>query len=414
LKWVKDPRMVCLEDLPKTSGLTKLMMWGLCFVLPSALIEKLFLPGARAGMQDPATLLFTSGSTGIPKGVPLSHANIQSNVQGLIEVFRLDSDDTMVGVLPFFHSFGLTGTIWYPLLAGIPVYYHRSPLEVVAVQKAVRDNKASVLLGTPTFLQMWMRKFKKEDVSSLHFILTGAEKLRDSLAQEFFDQFGVPVLEGYGCTELSPAACVSVLNVQDRHEFQLGHKAGSVGRPLPGVSVRIVDFDSGAPVPQGTPGLLLVKGPNVMAGYWRDPQKSAEVLRDGWYVTGDVAMVDDDGFVKITDRLSRFSKIAGEMVPHILIEEKIQQAAASAEAQFLVTAVKDDKKGECLVVLTYKFDGKIDELVGKLKTAGLPPLWIPDAKNFFALDEWPTLGTGKVDMVKAKDLAEKQTAARAG
>jgi acyl-[acyl-carrier-protein]-phospholipid O-acyltransferase/long-chain-fatty-acid--[acyl-carrier-protein] ligase len=289
----------------------------------------------------------------------------------------------------------------------MPVYYHRSPLETTAIQKAVRDTRASILLGTPTFLQMWMRKFKKEDVSSLHFILTGAEKLRDSLAKDFYDQFGVPVLEGYGCTELSPAACVSVLNVKDRHEFQLGHKEGSVGRPLPGVSVRIVDFDTGAPVPQGTPGLLLVKGPNVMAGYWRDPAKSAEVLKDGWYVTGDVALIDEDGFVKITDRLSRFSKIGGEMVPHILIEEKIQAAAATPEAQFLVTAVKDEKKGESLVVLTYKFDGKPEELTAKLKEAGLPPLWIPDAKSFFALEEWPTLGTGKVDMVKAKQLAEK-------
>jgi acyl-[acyl-carrier-protein]-phospholipid O-acyltransferase/long-chain-fatty-acid--[acyl-carrier-protein] ligase len=243
-------------------------------------------------------------------------------------------------------------------------------------------------------------------VATLRFALTGAEKLQPGFAKDFQDTLGVPLLEGYGTTELSPAACVSVLDVHHLTEHQIGHKPGKVGRPLPGVSVRIVDPESGAAVPDGRPGLLLVKGPNVMRGYWGLPEKTAEVLRDGWYVTGDIAALDEDGFVEITDRLSRFSKIGGEMVPHMLVERRLWELSSEPEAQFLVLSAPDEKKGEKLVVLHFNVAQDIDALVAKLAEADMPRLWIPDRRCFYKIDAWPTLASGKVDMVSARKVAQ--------
>ncbi|MBI4651601.1 MFS transporter [Candidatus Desantisbacteria bacterium] len=406
LKWEHDKRMVYLEDMGKSSKISSFLFWISLFVIPSGLIERVFIAKSRVKNNDIATLIFTSGSTGIPKGVVLTHNNIHSNVQGLLEVFQTDSNDSLMGVLPFFHSFGYTATIWLPLLGGFSVVYHRSPLEPVIIQKMIKQHKCTMVLTTPTFLQMWMKKFQKEDVSTLRFVIAGAEKLRSQIAGEYLEKFGVPVLEGYGCTELSPVACVSVFNVKDKHEYQLGHKEGKVGRPLPGVSVSIVDPETGKALPTNHPGLLLVKGPNVMKGYWEDKEKTDEVIKDNWYITGDIASIDEDGFIQITDRLSRFSKIGGEMVSHIMVEEKIYEAALDIDAKFLIVSVHDDKKGEALVVLYHNYSGDIEALYEKLGQSDIPNLWIPNKKSFFKIDEWPTLGTGKVDMAKAKEIAK--------
>jgi acyl-[acyl-carrier-protein]-phospholipid O-acyltransferase/long-chain-fatty-acid--[acyl-carrier-protein] ligase len=407
LKWGEDPRAVFLEELPRAPKPVALAAFALAGLLPSAVVEKIFVPWDTSTVQDLAALLFTSGSTGAPKGVMLTHANVQANIQGLQETYQLRATDVIVGVLPFFHSFGFTGTLWLPLLAGCGVAYHRSPLEPLAIKKLIKDLKGTVLLATPTFLQMWMRKFSREDVATLRFVLTGAEKLHLPFAKEFTEALGVPVLEGYGCTELSPAACVSVLDVTQGTERQVGYKPGKVGRPLPGVSVRVVDPDTGAPRPVGENGLLLIKGPNVMRGYWNQPERTAEVVKDGWYVTGDIARVDEDGFVEITDRLSRFSKIGGEMVPHMLVEETMGELSGEPEARFLVLSFPDEKRGEKLVVLHNNLAQSVEELIRKLEASAMPKLWVPDRRCFFAVAEWPTLGSGKVDMVKAKELARQ-------
>lgn len=408
LKWENDPRFVFLEDIPKPSKLQGLLCYAALRLLPARWAERVLAPHSRAAVDDVAALLYTSGSTGVPKGVTLTHKNIHANIQGLQEGFQLSSRDKILGVLPFFHSFGFTGTLWLPLLTGAQVTYHRSPLEALAVKKLLRDEGATILLGTPTFLQMWAKKFTPEDTRSLRFVFTGAEKLSLAFAREFSDTFGVPILEGYGTTELSPAACVSVLNVQDQREHQIGNKPGKVGRPLPGVSVRVVHPETGELLPQGQAGLLLVKGPNVMQGYWRMPEKTAEVMRDGWYVTGDIAAVDEDGFVEITDRLSRFSKIGGEMVPHVLVEEQLRLLSGEPEAKFLVLSAPCEKKGEKLVVMCFNLTQEVDALMEKLTASSMPKLWIPDRRLFFKNDTWPTLATGKVDMVHAKAWAHEK------
>ncbi|TXH28998.1 MAG: MFS transporter [Elusimicrobia bacterium] len=407
VKWGDDARAVFLEDLPRAPKPKALAAFLAFRLLPARWVERAVAPASDASVDDLAALLFTSGSTGTPKGVMLTHRNVHANIQGLQETFQLTGRDTLLGVLPFFHSFGFTGTLWLPLLAGCRVAYHRSPLEPVAIKKMIKEERVSVLIATPTFLQMWFKKLEKDDVKHLRFALTGAEKLQQTFAREFQDALGVPVIEGYGTTELSPVACVSVLSVRHATEYQVGHKPGKVGRPLPGVSVRVVHPETGAPLPDGQAGLLLIKGPNVMKGYWNQPDKTAEVVRDGWYVTGDIAAVDEDGFVEITDRLSRFSKIGGEMVPHMLVERRLAELSGEPEAQFLVLSLPDEKKGEKLAVLYFNLRQPLDQLLTRLAASDMPKLWAPDRRMFVPVDEWPTLASGKVDMVKAKAVARR-------
>jgi len=406
LGWEPDPGMVFLEDLGATGRSSVLAFYFLLRLLPARLGERL-LPGWRADAGDTAAFLFTSGSTGVPKGVMLTHANIQANVQSCLELFRLGRRDVLGGALPFFHSFGYTTTLWLPLLGGARVAYHRSLLDIEAVERLVREERVTLLLTTPTVLSMWARSWRRESVASLRYFMTGAEKLREAVVREVADRLGVQVLEGYGCTELSPVACLN--GPDDAGE---NRRPGKAGRPLPGVSVRVVDPEDFRPLPAGSAGLLLVKGPNVMKGYWGMREETAEVIKDGWYITGDVASVDGDGYVEITDRLSRFSKIAGEMVPHLLVEEKLSSVAGREEAKFFVASVPDPRKGEALVVLCNGYEGSPRELVDGLRGTGLPRLWFPHPDHIFQVSEWPILGTGKTDLGKARRLARDLWAAK--
>jgi acyl-[acyl-carrier-protein]-phospholipid O-acyltransferase/long-chain-fatty-acid--[acyl-carrier-protein] ligase len=254
-------------------------------------------------------------------------------------------------------------------------------------------------------LQSYIRRCEPEDFGSLHFVMAGAEKLPERVSVAFEDRFGLRPLEGYGCTECSPAVTVNTRDFRAPQFRQVGAKRASIGHPLPGISVRIVAPETYQPVPVGNPGLLLVRGPNVMQGYLGRPEKTAEVLRDGWYNTGDIAAVDEDGFIKITDRLSRFSKIGGEMVPHIKVEDKLQEIAGAAEQVFAVTAIPDEKKGERLIILHTLPEDKFQECAAQLAKADLPPLWKPRADQFIHVDALPYLGTGKLDLRRLKEIA---------
>jgi acyl-[acyl-carrier-protein]-phospholipid O-acyltransferase/long-chain-fatty-acid--[acyl-carrier-protein] ligase len=404
------------DGLSKPGGFEKLFALIAGAVFPTGLIERSLGNMAGESNQELATIIFSSGSTGDPKGVMLTHANISANIQQMEQVFGLDSADRVLGILPFFHSFGFTGTLWLPAVVGVGAVYHSNPLDAKTIAPLVAKYRITFLLATPTFLQLYMRGCSPGDFGSLRLIMTGAEKLPERLASAFEDQFGIRPLEGYGSTECAPAVAVNTHDFRAAGFRQVGAKRGTIGHPLPGMSIRIIDPDTAdisKPLPPGRPGMLIVKGPNVMKGYLGRADKTAEVLRDGWYLTGDIACVDEDGFLQITDRLSRFSKIGGEMVPHIKVEEKLHEIATATEQTFVVTGLPDEKKGEKLVVLHKLKDGRLKECIEKLSQADLPNLWKPRADQFISVEAFPYLGTGKLDLRKVRDIAKAETSKQA-
>jgi len=399
-------KAIMLEDLAESPRLGERITAALIsWLLPSRMLEEAIGGNRKVTLDDTATIIFSSGSTGDPKGVVLSHYNIAANVEQLNQVFMLGRRDKILGILPFFHSFGFTGTLCLPISIGMGVVYHPSPLDARAIGALIGQYEVTFLLATPTFLQTYMRRCSAEDFGSLQYVMAGAEKLPDRVAQAFEDYFGVRPLEGYGCTECAPAVTVNTRDFRAAQFRQVGAKRASIGHPLPGISVRIVDPATMAPLAAGENGLLLVRGPNVMQGYLGRPEKTAEVLRDGWYNTGDIAAMDEDGFIHITDRLSRFSKIGGEMVPHIKVEDKLHEIAGATEQLFAVTAIPDDKKGERLVVVHTLNPERLQDCVAQLAKSDLPALWKPRADQFLHVDSLPYLGTGKLDLRRLKEIA---------
>jgi len=420
-------RTLLLEDaLAKPKFSEKLIAFVLAWLMPTALLKRAVSGVSQSRdvasadkkespMDRLATVIFSSGSTGDPKGVMLTHFNIMANISQVSQVFALDGRDKVLGILPFFHSFGFTAGLWLPAVQGVGVVFHANPLDAQVVGELVAKYKVTFLIATPTFLQGYMRRCRPESFGSLQYVLVGAEKLPERVALAFEDHFGIRPLEGYGCTECSPVVTVNGKDFRGPGFRQVAAKRGRIGHPLPGVSVKVVDIDSGQPVTPGTSGMLLVKGPNVMLGYLGKPEKTAEVLHDGWYTTGDIATMEEDGFLTITDRLSRFSKIGGEMVPHIRIEEKLHELAETTEQVFAVTALPDPKKGERIVVLHTLPETKLAEVLEKFAACDLPVLWKPKPNQFFHIDAIPVLGTGKMDLrgikSQAASLAEQEPAA---
>jgi acyl-[acyl-carrier-protein]-phospholipid O-acyltransferase/long-chain-fatty-acid--[acyl-carrier-protein] ligase len=312
-------------------------------------------------------------------------------------------------VLPFFHSFGFTGTIWLPLVAGIGVVYHPNPMDAKTIGELAGQYRATLIISTPTFCASYIRKCTPEQFAHLRYAIVGAEKLRDPIATAFKEKLGVDLLEGYGCTEMAPIVAVNTPDVNDRGEHQRGAPRGSVGQPLPGVVAKVVDPATGEGPLFGTEGLLLVNGPNRMLGYLDEPEKTNEVIRDGWYVTGDIAIMDEGGFIRITDRLSRFSKIAGEMVPHMKIEDEIR-ALIDEHAASVVTAVPDPAKGERLVAFYTDAALEPQDLWERLCRTDLPKLWLPKREDLHLIEAIPTLGTGKTDLRAVRQLALDRSA----
>lgn len=357
--------------------------------------------------DETAVILFSSGSSGRPKGVELSHRNVQSDIECALTVFKIFKGDKLCGVLPFFHSFGLTCTLWLPLIAGVPACFVPNPLDGKLVGETIAAEKATLLFATPTFLLNYLRRCRPEDFKTIRFIVAGAEKLKIKLIDAFEEKFGIRPCEGYGATECSPLIAFNIPDVEIDGVRQIGTKEGTVGHTIPGLAVRVLDVETGRPVELGQPGLLFVKGPNVMKGYLKMPEMTQKVLKDGWYNTGDIVSIDEDGFVTIHDRLSRFSKIGGEMVPHLTIEETVMEKLSLHEPVLAVTSLPDEKKGEQLVILynRQKVDG--DKLYAILAESGLPKLYIPKRENLIGIDEIPHLGSGKLDMIRLRQTAEK-------
>ena len=401
--------MIFIEDaVSEFRSREKIIAALLAFALPSRLLLRLYGNGDQKP-ESLATVIFSSGSTGAPKGVMLSHHNVISNIEGFAQIFWVTGKDRMMGVLPFFHSFGFTGTLWFPLLSGFGVAYHPNPLDAKTIGEMVSKYKATILISTPTFYTAYMKRCSPEEFATLRYAVAGAEKLREPLANAFKKKYGLDLLEGYGCTETAPVVAVNIPDIEEGSERQTGLKPGTVGHPIPGVAVKVVDPDTDKALPPGEEGLLLVKGPNRMLGYLGQPELTKEVFRDGWYVTGDIASLDEEGFIRITDRLSRFSKIGGEMVPHIKVEEAINQILGDQSC--VVVSIPDEQKGERLALLYAHKEITPDELWSRLNQTDMPKLWIPRRDSFFLVEEIPLLGSGKVDLKKAKTMAVERSGA---
>jgi acyl-[acyl-carrier-protein]-phospholipid O-acyltransferase / long-chain-fatty-acid--[acyl-carrier-protein] ligase len=386
------------RDILSFRRLAKLAGFISARLLPSRMLAT---SGIRA--DELAAVLFSSGSAGAPKGVMLSHRNLISNTESVNHLFQIDETDTVAGVLPFFHSFGFTYTLWFPLLNGASAAYHAQPLDAKGLGELIQRSKATFLPAAPTFCQAYVRGCSKEQFASLRYVLVGAAKLAPALAQAFEEKFGLPLLEGYGATEMSPVISVNVPDRERAGVRQTGVRAGSVGQPVPGVAAKVVDRETGQVIKQGEEGLLLVKGPNRMMGYLNRPTETEAALRDGWYVTGDIVVMDEDGFIKIVDRQSRFSKIGGEMVPHGNIEEVLQSATAGAPCA--VTSVADDRRGERLVAFVAGNGTTPPQIWQLLMASGLPKLWIPKPDDIRLVERLPMLGTGKVDLRAIREIA---------
>ncbi len=405
-----DVPFVFLEDLKEQVRSVDRLLAGLgAFVLPSAILERV-LGLTRIKPDDPITAIYTSGSTGEPKGVLLSHHNISSTVDAANQLYDVDDSDVVLGVVPIFHSVGYVGALWLPMCLTPKVVYHFNPLDAKEIGKLAQQHGATIVFATPTFLRGYLKRCEKEQFHKLDLVVVGAEKLLPELAEQFRNKFGVLPCEGYGATETTGPASVNIPDYRNESVEQKGTKLGTVGRPLLGVVIRAVDPETRTPLEINQEGLLLIKGPNVMLGYWNRPEKTAAVIRDGWYDTGDMGLIDEEGFVHITGRRSRFSKIGGEMVPHLKVEECLlgiceDPANIDAEIQIAVTSVPDEKKGERLIVLHRRLSKSVTQIIKELAECGLPNLWIPSVDSFLEVEEIPLLGTGKLDLRGMSQLA---------
>lgn len=374
---------------------------------------------AQAGTRL-AVLLTTSGSSGAPKLVRLTQANIAANAQALAQVFQLAREDRVLGALPFFHALGYTATLWLPLLSGAAACYHADALDARGVGELARRERITILLGSPTFCRGWERRVERACFATLRLCVCGAEKLSPELAAAWRAKFGSELFEGWGATELAPVAAVNLPDFERGGARQVNHVPGSVGRALPGVALRVVDPESGALRAPGEPGLVLVRGANVFDGYDGDPERTAQVLSAGWYSSGDVGALDKDGFLTLTDRLARFSKIGGEMVPHARVEaallaahERRARASAAGEPalELVLVALPDPARGERLVLLHAHARLAPEAWLAELRAEELPNLFRPRAADFTALAELPRLATGKLDLVRARAIAAQRAGA---
>lgn len=404
-----DAELIYFEDLlPKISLADKLYGLVNAYLPPWILERELGLD--KISPDDVLTIIFTSGSTGVPKGVMLTHNNLTANITSFVDFQQLSPDNILLGILPSFHSMGFSYNMWTIFITHFRCAYHYTPLETREIGKLCQKYQCTLMAGAPTFLRSYVRKCSVEELSSIKTVLVGAERMPVELMDAWESKFGVRPLEAFGCTECAPVVTANRLPTVVAQEGEILCKEGSIGQALPGVQVEIRDLDSGAVVKPGQVGMMWAKGPNVMKGYFDEPEKTAEALVDGWYCTGDLANLDEDGFITITGRLSRFSKIGGEMVPHEGIENMISSIigfTADDPISISVSSIPDAKKGEKLIVLYTELKGwQPSDIVREMRNREQPPIWIPALDAFYQVDQIPVLGTGKLDIQGAKRLAQ--------
>ncbi|MCA9876916.1 MAG: AMP-binding protein [Thermomicrobiales bacterium] len=410
---VAPAETIVLEDLAK--GATKLdkALAAIGAHLPVPLLER-WLGIRRIPAASPMAIIFTSGSAGRPKGVVLPWRSIEANTGMVDALLHLRPDDVMLGVLPFFHSFGYTITLWTPLARGIGAVYHTNPLEGRVVGRLIKERRATILLGTPTFLRAYQQRLAPEDFATIEVVASGSERLPAAVADAFEAKFGVRPFQGYGATEMGPIIACNVPANRALDHSGSGLREGTVGRPARGVRVEVRDPETGEVLGPNQRGVLWATGPNLMLGYLNQPETTARVVVDGWYNTGDVVEIDEDGFIRIVGRASRFAKVGGEQVPFAAVEEALASLVGATEEgvpRAVVTAVPHEATGERLVVLHTELDQTPDELVKALAANGLPRLYTPSPNDFYQVAAMPLLGIGKVDL-KGVDAMAQQLAVR--
>lgn len=375
--------IVYLEDVRKEIG-----PWQKFYGLIASFFADLNYRRLKITADASAVVLFTSGSEGTPKGVVLSHKNILANRYQLSARIDFNASDIVFNALPVFHSFGLTAGLLLPVLSGVKTFLYPSPLHYRIISELVYDTNATILFGTDTFLNGYARMAHAYDFYNVRYVFAGAERVKDETRRAWHDKFGVRILEGYGATETAPTLAMNT---------PMHAKSGTVGRLLPGIESRL---ETVAGVAAG--GKLIVRGPNVMRGYLKNDQPGVLQPPDGgWYDTGDIVEIDDQGFVKIVGRMKRFAKIAGEMVSLSAVEAYIQ--AAYPDKIIAVTAAPDEKKGEQLVLFTDSETLTRETIIECAKKAKVNELMIP--RHLVKLDQLPVLGTGKTDYIKLGQTA---------
>jgi len=374
--------LVYLEDLRASIGVWDKLAGKFASLMPRR------LPGAETDPGAAAVILFTSGSEGTPKGVVLSHRSLLANCGQVRSVVDVNPSDRLFNALPVFHSFGLTGGMLLPLVAGMRSFFYPSPLHYKLVPELVYADQSTIMFGTDSFLTGYARKAKPEDLQSLRFIVAGAERVKAETRAVFWEKFQKPIYEGYGATELAP-----VVSLNTPSYF----RTGTVGRLLPGIEHRlepVAGFDRG--------GRLFISGPNVMSGYLKaDAPGVLQPPADGWYDTGDIVDIDADGFVTILGRAKRFAKIAGEMVS-LSAAENLAQAVWPDDAHAVVAA-PDPRKGERLILVTSRKDASAADLLSGAKARGIAEMMVP--RQILVVDKVPLLGTGKIDYPAVAALA---------
>jgi len=401
-------RVLKLDELMPRMKRQIIFWWMMSILVPARLLLRI-LKIPNEGDHREAILLFTSGSTGEPKGVVMSHRNVVGNVSQFRQLLDATKDDAILASLPFFHTFGSTVTLWYPLIEGVRIVTYPNPLEAVKNAALIERYKLTLLLATPTFLRGYLRKVEPDKLRSLRLVITGAEKLPPDLATNFEERFKQRVFEGYGLTETSPVVSVNLPEprpTKPREQVQPSSRLGSVGKMAPGIAAEIREPETDGKLSLHETGMLWLRGVNIFEGYLHDPERTADVLQNGWLKTGDLGRFDEDGFLYIEGRLSRFSKIGGEMVPHEAIESRIVDLLGLSgrdERPIAIMGVQDEAKGEALVLLS-AVDVDLAELRSKLHDAGVPNLWIP--KQVQRIESIPVLASGKLDLKKCKEVME--------
>lgn len=372
--------MVMIEDIMDRVTTTDKLAAALKSKMPIFIMNRLMYNGSE---DDTAAILFTSGSEKDPKAVQLSHKNISSNIINFGNYINISENDVLLANLVFFHVFGLTVNLWVSFVYGLTMVSYSNPLDFQTICKIAREERPTVMVGTPSFFWGYLHKSEPGDFSSIRIMVSGADKCPDTLRDGYMQKHGVTLLEGYGATETSPVISVNLHNM---------NRPGSTGMVIPGVKVKIENFETGEECKAMKTGRIMVKGDLVMTGYYGDPELTAAAIKNGWYDTGDMGYFDSDGFLWHAGRFKRFVKIGGEMVSLVKVENTLEKYLPLG-VSCCVVDVDDEKKGSSIVA-TVTIEVDKSEILKKMGSE-LPNIALP--RHFLVIRELPMMSSGKID-----------------